>query len=408
MDCTEQPQVRDAQEPVAVAPRAPGVPLLADRPERLRVALIAGLVGVGGAEKQLIYMAQALQEAGVEVRIYSLSIDKFHRPALDALGLDPCWVGRYDNPLLRLATITARLRAFRPHVVQATHFFTNLYATLAGRLVGALAIGCSRNDIFSEVRDCGGWGRWLLRMPPTLLANSHAAKRNAEALHVPPEKIHVIANVIDLADFDARAAEPAVHLDGSSRPVVIVVGRLFPQKRFDRFLAALALARRTAPALKGAVVGEGPERPALEQQAAALGLVPDGVAFLGQRYDVPAILGQADLLALSSDYEGFPNVVLEAMAARLPVVTTPAGDADVIVQDGVTGSVVPFEGTGQMADALARLALEPDLRRRFGSAGRAVVEQHYSFDRLAVRLFAIYRSIALQRKRSDLFRLFPE
>src|SRR5205085_157391 len=150
---------------------------------------------------------------------------------------------------------------------------------------------------------------------------------------------------------------------------------LVPVKRFDRFLDAVALARRAAPGLKALLVGEGPDRDALERHAAALGLFPDHLAFLGRRGDVPRLLRQADVLVLTSDYEGCPNVVLEAMAAGVPVVTTPAGDAGRVVQDGVTGFVTPFDDTEGLAARLVRLCNAPDLRARLGQAARRRAEQ---------------------------------
>jgi glycosyltransferase involved in cell wall biosynthesis len=375
----------------------------------LRVALVAGLVGERGAEKQLVYMARALDDAGVDVRIYSLKKEVgFYAPLLSSRGLEPVWVGKSRRPLLRLAALSAELRRYGPDFVQATHFYTNLYATIAGRLAGSIAIGCSRNDVFSEMKDCGRWGRWLLRMPSVLLVNSQAAKRNAESLHLNPDNIHVIGNVIDLQDFDARQTRPAPSLAAPGQLVALAVGRLFTQKRFDRFLIALARARATAPDLKGVIVGDGPEWPALESQAKALGLGPANLTFLGRRTDVPALLGHADMLVLSSDHEGFPNVVLEAMAARLPVITTPAGEADLVVQHDETGYVVPFDDTEQMAARMARLADSPVLRRQLGEAGRHRVEQHYSYDNLANRLLSIYRRIAIHRHRRDLLRLMED
>ena len=379
-----------------------------DNGRRLRLALIAGLVGERGAEKQLVYMARALDDMGVEVQIYSLKKEVgFYGPLLRARGLEPNWVGKRQSPLLRLAAITMELRRFRPHIVQATHFYTNLYATIAGRLVGAVAIGCSRNDVFSELRDSKGWGRLLLRLPPTLLVNSHPAKENALSLNLKPENVHVITNVIDLDDFDERMANAAPALAETHQPVALAVGRLAPQKRLDRFLAALARARTSVPALKGVIAGDGPDRAALEQTAAALGLLPNGLAFLERRNDVPGLLKSAQLLVLSSDHEGFPNVILEAMAARLPVITTPAGESSLAVQDGITGYVVPFESVEQMAARMVQLAQSPSLRRQFGEAGRARVEQRYSFDNLADRLVAIYRRVALELNRPGLLQLLP-
>jgi glycosyltransferase involved in cell wall biosynthesis len=381
----------------------------ANSSRRLRVAFVTGLVGERGAEKQLVYMASALKAAGVEVRIFTLKKEMgFYGPKLAGQGIEPVWVGRSRNPLLRLASLTVKLRQFAPDFVQATHFYTNLYATVSGRLAGGIAIGCSRNDVFSEIKDCGGWGRWLLRVPTFLLVNSHAAKSNSESLGLDPTKIHVISNVIDLPDFDARQSKPAPALARPGQPVAIAVGRLFTQKRFDRFLLALARARATVPDIKGIIAGDGPEWAALEQQAKALDLFPDNLAFVGRRSDVPALLRQAHMLVLSSDHEGFPNVVLEAMAARLPVIATPAGESDLLVHHGETGYLVPFDDTDQMGDRMAQLAQSPALRQNMGEAGRQKVEQHYSYENLAKRLLSIYRDLGVYQGRNDLVHLLSE
>jgi glycosyltransferase involved in cell wall biosynthesis len=105
-----------------------------------------------------------------------------------------------------------------------------------------------------------------------------------------------------------------------------------------------------------------------------------------------------DVLLHTSDHEGFPNVLLEAMAARLPVVTTPAGDAGRVVEDGGTGYVVAFDDIGRMAQRVLQLAHSPPLRRRFGEAGRQYAERYYSYSGLARRLLATYRAIADQQR----------
>ena len=223
-----------------------------------------------------------------------------------------------------------------------------------------------------------------------------------DELGVSPDSIVVLNNAIDLEDFDARSSSGDPAWDPGGPPVALAVGRMQPQKRFDRFLAAMALARRAEPVLRGVIVGDGPEWPDLRRRAQDLGLLPDGVLFPGRRNDVPALLGRADMLVLSSDYEGCPNVVLEAMAVRRPVVTTPAGDAAVVVEDGVSGYVVPFDDVEAMAGAMVRLAESPELRRTLGEAGRRRVEEAYGYDGLAGRLISAYETIAERKGRRDI------
>jgi len=373
----------------------------------LRVALIAGTLTQGGAEKQLVYMAQALQRSGVDVRVYALTRGEFYEAALRASGIVPLWVGRRGGPPLRVAAIAAALRDFGPHVVQATHFYVNLYVSAVAPLYRAVAIGAVRNDTLFDVAANGWWGPWLLRAPRALLVNSHAARRNAEALGVDPMAIHVLPNAISLLDFDASAPSDGHPARALLPPLTVAaVGRLVPAKRFDRFLEALALARREVPELCGVLIGDGPERDALHAAAEARGLLPDGVRFLGRRDDIPALLHGAAMYALTSDHEGFPNVVMEAMAAGLPVITTPAGDAGVVVEDEVTGYVVPPSDVAGVAERMVRLARSPELRRRFGDAGRRRVEEEYSFERLGERLLGAYRTMAeRQGRRQTLERL---
>jgi glycosyltransferase involved in cell wall biosynthesis len=377
-----------------------------DRPGRVRVALVAGCLVQGGAEKQLVYTARALQTVGAEVRVFSLTRGQYYEPVLRELGLEPCWIGRYAHPLLRVGVLAAQLWRFRPHVIQSNLFFTNLYAALAGRVCGALTIGASQSDLTYEMKDTGAWAPWLLRLPATLVTNTHAAKRNAEALGLDPAAVCVLPNAIDLTDFDARL-NPGGRATRVGPPTAITVGWLIRAKRYDRFLEALALARRTVPEMRGVLVGDGPERVPLERQADALGLLPHAVRFLGHQSNVPALLADSDLLVSCSDHEGLPNVILEGMAARLPVVTTPAGDCGLVVEDGRTGYVVPFDDVEGLAERMVRLARAPGLRRQFGEAGRQRVEEEYSLDGLAGRLLAIYRALGQQQQKHELLRRLP-
>lgn len=388
-------------------------------PESLRIALIAGTLGQAGAEKQLVYMARSLRDAGADLRVYSLTKGEFYEAHLRELGLEPRWFGRFGsirfaNIPLRLASLAAKLASFRPHIVQSGHFFCNMHAGLCGRLSGALSIGAMRNDLERELKASGRLTWPLLRLPSVIMANSRAALRGIDEFGVEPDSVVIMDNVIDLEDFDARLRPGASAWDPAGPPVAMAVGRMHREKRFDRYLSALALARAASPILRGVIVGDGPQWPDLCQQAHDLGLLPDGVVFLGRRNDVPALLGRADMLVLSSDHEGCPNVLMEAMAARRAVVTTPAGDAGVLVEDGVSGYVVPFDDVQAMADRMTRLAESQELRRRMGEAGRRHVEQTRSYDGLASHLLSAYEAIADRSGRRDIIdaiaglRAFPQ
>jgi glycosyltransferase involved in cell wall biosynthesis len=365
----------------------------------LRVAFVAGTLVQHGAEKQLVYMAEALRQADVEVRVYTLGSDEYYERRLQDGGIPLERIGTPPGKLRRLRRLVGACREFRPHVVQSGHFYTNLYVTAAARSSAAAALGAIRSDTYYDVASMGAMGKPSLWLPPSLLTNSFAAKANAERHGVPSARLHVLANVIDPAELaDARSTVGRE----SSAPVVALAGRLVPAKRIDRFLQALARARVEVPDLRGLVVGDGPLRADLLALAQRLGLTPPVLEFREATSDLRALLRRVSILALTSQHEGFPNVILEAMMAGVPVVTTPAGDADRVVIDGVTGYVVPFEGIELLANRIVRLARSVDLQVTLGRNGAARACECYSTAGLADRLLAIHGAIAELQGRGEL------
>jgi glycosyltransferase involved in cell wall biosynthesis len=372
---------------------------MASRAAPLRVAFVAGTLVQHGAEKQLVYMAEALRQADVEVRVYTLGSDEYYEERLQNGGIPLERVGTPPGKLRRLCRLIGAFREFRPHVVQSGHFYTNLYVTAAARASAAVALGAIRSDTYYDVASMGAMGKPSLRLPPSLLTNSFAAKANAQRHGVPGARIHVLPNVIDPVEL----ADPHSTLGRESRPpVVVLAGRLVPAKRIDRFLRALAQARTEAPDLRGLVAGDGPLRPDLLALAQRLGLTPPALEFREATSDLRALLRDVSILALTSDHEGFPNVILEAMMAGVPVVTTPAGDAANVVIDGETGYVVPFDEIDLLTSRIVRLARSADLRATLGRNGAARALDRYSTAGLADRLLAIHRAIAEQQGRGEL------
>jgi glycosyltransferase involved in cell wall biosynthesis len=226
------------------------------------------------------------------------------------------------------------------------------------------------------------------------------AKSNATMQGIVAEKVYHLPNVIDLEDFDKKhnnAEHVSLDRGFASQIVVASVGRLVPEKRFDRFIEALAIVREQMPELTGMIIGDGPERTNLQVLAQQKGLSESNLIFLGRRDDIPEVLRKVHIFILTSDHEGFPNVLLEAMAASIPIITTPAGDSSNVVQDGLTGYVVPFDDIDGLVTYMLRLAESVQLRYKLGQAGRERVEQIYGTDGLAENLLSIYGQIAIQR-----------
>jgi glycosyltransferase involved in cell wall biosynthesis len=372
----------------------------------MRIALIASSLRLAGAEKQFVYMARALWQASVDIRVFHLGEGEYYQAVLTDAGIPLRQIFSPGRPLKMLARLVKEVSAFRPHIVLASQFGDLIFATFAGRLCRPFVLGGVRSDGFYELRSAGRRAWPLLSLTHGLIANSHRARENLISKGTDPRKIAVLPNVIDLCDFDSKAAKPLPATVASDRIQIAAVGSLQPCKRFDRFLAGLAWARRQEPALFGAIAGADlGEKSALEQQARTLKLLPGHLEFLGECNYIPALLAHSRLLVLSSDYEGFPNVILEAMAARLPVLATPAGDAARIVEEGVTGYVLQPDDERGMGEHIVRLALNPSLGTQMGETARRRVEQNYNFTSLAERLLSVFSTFARAHRKTSLLKL---
>lgn len=199
-----------------------------------------------------------------------------------------------------------------------------------------------------------------------------------------PEKIRIIHNGVDAGRFDPAAGRDPVLAAAlgiaPDEPVVGILAALRPEKDHALLLRAFRLVTDELPGARLLVVGDGPERARLEELAAELGLA-GRVVFAGSRADVPALLGLVDVITLSSySIECFPMALLEAMAAGLPAVCTAVGGLPEMVEDGVTGYLVPPHDPVALAGRLLALLRDPERARRFGAAARTAVETRFSLE----------------------------
>jgi glycosyltransferase involved in cell wall biosynthesis len=225
------------------------------------------------------------------------------------------------------------------------------------------------------------WTRRLaLGGPIRLVVVSRTLEHVARELwRVPAERLARVPNGIAVDAYAAGQAKPAAGLRRGDREVVAIsVGGLRAEKNPGRLLRLLSALPEALP-IRLVFVGDGPERPRLEAASAPF---RDRVLLLGARRDVPALLAAADIFLLGSDTEQMPLAVLEAMAAGLPVVATAVGDVAAMVAAENRPFVRPARDEPGLAAALARLATEPELRRRIGEANRARVRAVYDEARM--------------------------
>jgi glycosyltransferase involved in cell wall biosynthesis len=354
---------------------------------RLKICFLAGSLGQGGAERQLFYMLRALRENGAAPRLLCLGSREFWEAKIKDLGVPITCVGHAQSKLRRLFRILAELRRDPPDVFQSQHFYTAAYVGVVGRLLRLASIGALRSNGLEDLRDSGHLLGWLcLHSPLLLAANSRTALNYAMHRGVPAERLYFLPNVVDTERF-----RPGPRQSGSTVRL-IAVGSLRHAKRFDRFLSALVrLGRESKSQIKGLIVGAGPLRKELEKQAGDLGLMPSVVEFLGSVSEMAPIYTESDILVLTSQHEGTPNVLLEAMASGLPVVATRVGGVAEIVRHGENGFLVDPGDEEGLCAAVRRLVDDPQLKFGMGRNGRQYVEANHAVEGLPPMLAHLYR-----------------
>lgn len=368
-----------------------------------------------GAENQVLELCRELRARHCRIRLVTMIAPTAYLRELGELGVEVHSLGMSKGiPDPRAILGLARLiRRERPDVVHSHLVHANLLARVTRLFVRMPVLICTAHNIRE-----GGWLReWLYRLTDPLCdvltnVSREAVRSYTERRIAPARKIRLMENGIDFGRFligepwerEAVRAGLGVCRDeaGHEAFVWLAVGRLVPAKDYPLLLRAFAAARQSGcPASRLWIVGIGPERARVEQEAAALGLA-DSVVFLGIRQDIPRLMAAADGYVMSSRWEGLPIVLLEACAARLPIVATAVGGNAEVVLDGKNGYVVPPMEEGKLAAAMERvMALSPEKRRRLGQHGREHGEAHYAMSRVAERWVALYEELSGCRLAED-------
>jgi glycosyltransferase involved in cell wall biosynthesis len=299
-------------------------------------------------------------------------------------GLDP-------RTLWRLAR---EVRAFRPHLLHAHDYKTNVLGVLLGRWFGVRVLTTMHGYVTRSPRLERYYAidRWALRRMDHVIAVSEDLYRQLEDWGVPACRRSLIENAIDTEQYRRRegVSEAKERLGLSTgRLVVGAVGRLSAEKGFDILLRAVAQLVSEGLDVGLLIAGEGDERARLQTLIAELGL-GERVRLLGYCADTRALYEAMDVYVLSSLREGLPNVLLEAMALEVPVVATRIAGVPRLVREGANGLLVEPGDAGTLAAAVKRLAIDPGLRSRLARAGRATIEQGYSFAARMEKIRQVY------------------
>jgi glycosyltransferase involved in cell wall biosynthesis len=360
------------------------------------IAHYTDTVAFGGAEKMLLTLVDGLNRTGWRSLLY------YHpHPGVESLEKEARVRGIETVPLLeardfatsvRIPTVARALRKASPDIFHA-HLTWGLRCS--GGLVAARAAGIRHRVATQQlfVREPKRRHRYK-QLAVSALVDRYIAVSSAMASELKravlnPHKVRVVYNGVEIERFD-HVRETAVHARDyrQKRPLVLSLARLHWQKGLVHLIAAAA---RVTDA-EFMVAGEGEERARLEAEVARWGLT-DRFHLLGHREDIPDLLQRCDLVVLPSLFEGLPVSILEAMAARKPVVASAiAGTAEAVV-DGHTGLLVPPGDSNALMAAIRRVLDEPCLAQRLGAAGRARVEAQFSAESMVEGVAKLYQEL---------------
>jgi L-malate glycosyltransferase len=368
----------------------------------IAVAFVVHTMQMAGAERLVV---ETIRRLGPRIRPTVCCLDGLGSlgAQLRSQGIDVEVLGRRPGLDLRVARRLARVLASRRiQVVHAHQYTPFFYAALAKLQVGSRlrVILTEHGRHFPDVvsgkrRSLNAWA--LSRLADRVNAVcGFSAGALASKDGFPSDRIEVIPNGVELSDFEPPLARDearrAAGLPLGAR-LIVAIARFHPVKDHATLLRGFAAMPSRSGDAQLILAGEGPLQEELESLAAGLG-VRDRVQFLGVRTDVPALLRAADVFCLTSLSEAASLTVLEAMAARVPIVLTDVGGNPELVRDGIEGLLVPRGDAAAVGAALDRVLSDPALADRLSRAAEARVRAEYPLAATIGRYFELYAELA--------------
>lgn len=344
------------EAPLTETPRESGPPR--------RIAFCITDLDVGGAEQCLVNIACGLDRADWLPHVYCLSRRGALADRLEEQGIAcTCLNWRGWRDARRMTLLARKLRAWRPDLLQTFLFHANMAGRIAGRIARVPVVVSGIRVAEREQK----WHVQLERLTRGLVTHHVCVSRSVANFSLRkaglrPETVTVIPNGVDVPRFSKAKPFSNEELEASpDTQWIIAVGRLHPQKGHRILIDAAAPVLRANPQWRLMIVGEGPLRDELQARIDSLECQQQ-IRLLGFRDDVPRLLKSAALFVLPSLWEGQPNVVLEALAAGLPVIATGVEGVAELIESGAKGLIVEPANIDALQTALSSL-VESEARR---------------------------------------------
>lgn len=359
---------------------------------------------MGGQELAVLLHAEGLLKRGHTIRlILEPGSPICERATRLGLPVDPIPMRRLRYPIAILAFRRVILRD-RPEILHVNSSRDSWIGSLAARLVPARPAVIRTRHISTPLNRNAATQFLYRRLLDMVIVTGSELTRRAliERDGLEPDRVAAFPIGIDLHQF--RPGPPADDLRQelglpAGHRLVGLISYLRAYKGHEYFIEAAAKVLSQVQDVTFLIVGEGPEEDTLRARIARLGLT-DQVRMLGFREDLLNVFRSLDVFVIPSvEADTIPQVLMQALALGLPVVSTTVGSIPDVVQDGATGFVVPPRDAEALAERIVALLADPHLRHDMGARGRALVERKYSLERMLDRLERVYRQADGARKR---------
>jgi Glycosyltransferase len=369
-----------------------------DADTRINLFLMVNTFETGGSERQFIVLAKNLEPPQFQVHIGCVNPrGPLGHNFTDALQF-PIGGSLFGWKSMRARFNLSRyLRQERMQVAHAFDFYTNLVMVPAAKLAGVPVIIGSHRQL-GDLMTASQFQAQVaaFRLCDAVVCNSQAAADRLMAAGVSARKIAIIGNALPNAAF--AATEPALPKKAGAVRVGMVARMNARYKNHSGFLRIAARVRQQLPQTEFVLVGDGPLRQELSAEASHLGLGSSAI-FLGERHDMPAVLASLDVAVLTSDSESLSNVILEAMAAGLPVAAYNVGGNSELLDHG-RGVLIAAGDESTFADAVVNILSNPDRRSQLRDSARQFAQNNFSLEQVLGRYIELYVRLLNTKQRN--------
>jgi glycosyltransferase involved in cell wall biosynthesis len=367
---------------------------------RNRIIYLIPSKKLGGTEKMLALLANKISCYGFSPMIITMDKKGPFHDMLDQMAVPNYALNLKHKPLQGIFRLIAHFIAIKPVLIHSFLFWGNL-------LGKALSI-CTGTPLIMSQRSTDNWKKsfhWIVEyfppsIPSAVISNSTAGIRALRThTSLSSRRIYHIPNGISLDSFSFIQPDRG-HYGFSQKEIIVgSIGNLRIAKGYKDFLYAAKIVLHHYPDIIFTIAGDGPERASLEELATTLS-IQSKVRLPGFLSPVYNYLACFDIVVISSLWEGFPVAALEAMGMGKPIVATNVGDLSEIIEDGISGFLVPASNPEEIAKRIMQLIKDPSLAGSMGKAARARVEKHYQLKNMIAAHSALYQKILKKRKNS--------